>query len=306
MALADAVATGADETPVTQPNHSHIRFGGLVVGAGYYGFYDSFRSSPFIHPGSYTAFMQQPNMGQVKLETVDKDASVYVDGADAGSARKLKSFWLAPGVHNLELRDDKQRSSRQRVYMLSGKTLAIRPRATVDDYRAHDEQNGITIAADVMDSEQARHAFTSSVFSGYAVVEVAVCPEAGKRVDLSSMDFTLRVAGHASPIRPSSARTIAAVLHRKAAQPAKSSDVTLYPTVGVGYESGGYDPVYGGNRRGGWRTNAGVQVAAGGARNGQPRPASTDRDRTTMEMELDYCGDGATIHISSPAGSKRK
>ena len=219
-------------------------------------------------------------------------------------------------------------------------TQGIRPRASVDDYRAHDEQNGITIAADVMDSEQARHAFASSVYSGYAVVEVAVYPEAGKSVDLSSMDFTLRVAGHASPIRPSSARTIAAVLHRKAAQSAKSSDVTLYPTVGVGYESGGYDPVYGGNRRGGWRTNAGVGVAAGGAGNGQPRPASTDRDRTTMEMELDekalpegsaskavagylyfplpakkkasdvtsldYRGDGASIHISSPAGSKRK
>ena len=128
VALAGAVATGADETPATQPKHSHIRFGGLVVGAGYYGLYDPFWYSPFIHPGFYTGFMQQPNMGQVKLETVDKDASVYVDGAYAGSARKLKSFWLAPGVYNLELRDDRQRSFRQRVYVLSGKTLAIRPR----------------------------------------------------------------------------------------------------------------------------------------------------------------------------------
>lgn len=224
-------------------------------------------------------------------------------------------------------------------------TQGLRPRADIDDYRAHDEQNGITMAADVMDSEQARHAFASSIYNGYAVVEVAVYPDAGKSVELSSMDFTLRVAGHASPIRASSARTIAAVLYRKAAQPAKSSGVTLYPTVGVGYESGGYDPVYGGNRRGGWRTNAGVEVAAGGAGNGQPRPASTDqhrttRDRTTMEMDLDekalpegpaskavagylyfplpakkkpsdvtsldYRGDGTSIHISFPAGYKRK
>ena len=137
VALAGAVATGAEETTATHSKHSHVRFGGLVVGAGYssgpywyprYGLYDPFWYSPYIHPGLYTGFMQQPNMGQVKLDTVEKDASVYVDGAYAGSAQKLKSFWLAPGVYNLELRDDAQRSYRQRVYVLSGKTLAIRPK----------------------------------------------------------------------------------------------------------------------------------------------------------------------------------
>jgi hypothetical protein len=120
---------------------AEVRFGGLVVGAGYssgpgwynrwyprYGLYDPFWYSPYIHPGLYTGFMQQPNMGQVKLNPVDRDASVYVDGAYAGSAHKLKSFWLAPGVYNLELRDDRQRTFRQRVYVLSGKTLAIRPK----------------------------------------------------------------------------------------------------------------------------------------------------------------------------------
>lgn len=220
-------------------------------------------------------------------------------------------------------------------------TQGIRPRADIDDYRAHDEQNGITIAADVMDSEQVRHAFASGIYSGYAVVEVAVYPEAGKIVELSALDFTLRVAGRQTPIRASSARTIAGVLHRKAAgPPAKSSDVTIIPTVGVEHDSGGYDPGYGGTRRPGWRTTAGVGVATGGVGNGQPRPASTDGDRRTMEMELDekalpegpaskavagylyfplpaksrptdvtsldYRGDGASIHISSPAGSKRK
>ena len=111
MALAGAVATGADETPATQPKHSPIRFGGLVVGAGL-----------------YTGYTQQPNMGHLKLESVDKDASVYVDNAFAGSAQKLKSFWLAPGVYHLELRDDGQRSFRQCVYVLSGKELTIHSR----------------------------------------------------------------------------------------------------------------------------------------------------------------------------------
>ncbi|MEO8128317.1 MAG: hypothetical protein ABJF23_06695 [Bryobacteraceae bacterium] len=218
----------------------------------------------------------------------------------------------------------------------------IRPRADIDEYRAHDEQNGIAIAADVMDSEQARHAFASGIYAGYAVVEVAVYPAAGKNVELSSMDFTLRIAGYPSPIRPSDPRTIAGVLHRKAnPAPPKPSDVTIFPTVGVEYDSGGgYDPVYGGTRRGGWRTTAGVEVATGGQANGPPPPASTSRDRGTMEAELqdkalpegpagaavagylyfplpskkkpsdvtslDYQGESARIHISSPAGVKRK
>jgi len=121
---------------------AEVRFGGLVVGAGYssgpswyprYGLYDPFWYGPYVYPGLYTGFMQQPNMGQVKLEATDKNASVYVDGAFAGSAQKLKSFWLAPGVYNLELRDDRQRSFRQRVYVLSGKTLAIRPKLQVEE-----------------------------------------------------------------------------------------------------------------------------------------------------------------------------
>ncbi len=147
-AIAGAVAKGADEEADAQPKHSHIRFGGLVVGAGYssgpgwynggyprFGIYDPFWYSPYIHSGLYTGFIQQPNMGQVKLNSMDKDASVYLDGAYAGSAQKLKSFRLAPGAYNLELRDDKQRTFRQRLYVLSGKTLALRPKLQSEEHR---------------------------------------------------------------------------------------------------------------------------------------------------------------------------
>ncbi len=139
FAAAGAIAAGADEEAASAAKHTHIRLGGLVVGAGYasgpawyngwhprYGIYDPFSYSPTLHSGFYSGFLQQPNMGQVKLDTVAKDASVCLDGAYAASAQKLKSFWLAPGVYNLELRDDNQRTFTQRVYVLSGKTLAIR------------------------------------------------------------------------------------------------------------------------------------------------------------------------------------
>src|SRR4051812_24576205 len=146
-----------------------------------------------------------------------------------------------------------------------GETRGLRPRSDAKDYSARGEQDGIVIAADVMDSEQVRHAFASGIHNGYFVVEVAVYPEGGKTVDLSSMDFAVRVDGQTSLIRPSDARTIAGVLHRKTNKPSNPNDVTVYPTVGVGYETGGYDPVYGGQRRGGWRTDTGVAVATGGA-----------------------------------------
>lgn len=170
----------------------------------------------------------------------------------------------------------------------SAEVPGIRPRADLSDYRAHSQQDGITIAADVMDAEQARHAFATDVHNGYIVVEVAVYPESGRQpMDLSAMDFTLRLKGYPSPIRPVSARTIAAVLQRKSSPKTNPSDIALYPTVGIGYESGGYDPVYGDRRRGGWRTAAGVGVGAGASGNGVPAPASTDRDRKTMQTELE-------------------
>ncbi|MCP5113527.1 MAG: hypothetical protein GY953_22055, partial [bacterium] len=59
-------------------------------------------------------------------------------------------------------------------------------------------------------------------------------------------------------------------------------EVTIHPTVGVGYESGDrYDPTYG-RRRGGWTTSVGVGVGVGNA----PPVASTPADHETMEIEL--------------------
>jgi len=139
--IAASLLAGSDETPSKASSRPHIRFGGLMVGAGYssgpawyprYGFYDPFWYSPYFYPGLFYGYTQQPNMGQVKLENTAKDALVYVDGAYAGSAEKLKHFWLAPGVYNLELRDTSQRVFRQRVYVLTGKTLAIRPTLQLD------------------------------------------------------------------------------------------------------------------------------------------------------------------------------
>src|SRR5437667_382235 len=65
----------------------------------------------------------------------------------------------------------------------------------------------------------------------------------------------------------------------------RESDISVYPTATIGYESG--TDSYG-RRRGGVYTAAGVGVGVGDDPRtvAPPRPASTDRDRTTMEKEL--------------------
>ncbi len=75
----------------------------------------------------YGAYSFQPSMGQVKLDARRKDASVYLDGAFAGTVEKRKRFYLEPGVYELEIREPGQNSYKQRIYVLSGKTLEVHP-----------------------------------------------------------------------------------------------------------------------------------------------------------------------------------
>ena len=135
-------------------SHSRVRVGGVSVGAGYsrwggyplwvapywggfgfgygygfwgYPFYDPWWPGYAVHPGFYNGFAYGPGMGEVKLHA-PRDSGVYVDGAYAGPANKLKSMWLQPGVYNLEVRDASGASYEKRVYVLSGKTLDLRAR----------------------------------------------------------------------------------------------------------------------------------------------------------------------------------
>jgi hypothetical protein len=139
-ALAAATAL-ADNQPAPAKTSHRIRFGGVFVGAGYsrfwggdpyFGYYpglwyaDPLLLPPIYAPGYFTGFAYGPNLGAVRLQGADKDAWVYLDGALAGRADKLKQMWLAPGVYNLELREG-NRWLAQKIYVLSGKTLKVTP-----------------------------------------------------------------------------------------------------------------------------------------------------------------------------------
>lgn len=159
------------------------------------------------------------------------------------------------------------------------------PRAAAERYPAHAVHAGVGVGAILLTPEQARKAFASDLDRCCRVVEVALYPQKDAPVKISLDDFVLRISGSDLATKPSTAEVLAAKLQKKASPPPSDGrDVAIYPTAGVGYESGGIDPITGQRRGGGVYTTAGVGVGIGGSQ--PPRPGSSDRDRRTMELEL--------------------
>jgi len=135
-------------------NKTHFRLGAVTVGAGYARFPNGFYAGgfwpysfypynfyplalgyePFYHgyPWFYAPYVPDlvygSGKGEVKLVAEPKTASVYLNGAYAGTARNLKSMWLEPGAYDLCLASPGQQECHQRIYVLSGKSLKIAAR----------------------------------------------------------------------------------------------------------------------------------------------------------------------------------
>lgn len=126
-------------------HRTRVRLGGVAVSAGYSNFFPGFYPyDPFYYPlsamwwnpfwGFYPAFPADyfssgNGKGELKLNGLPKNASVYVNGGYAGTADHLKSFWLDPGVYDLEVSVPDGQHYKQRLYVLTGKTLHIDPKA---------------------------------------------------------------------------------------------------------------------------------------------------------------------------------
>lgn len=161
------------------------------------------------------------------------------------------------------------------------------PRAAADKYAAHAEQKGVAVGASLLTAKEAGKAFATEVDRCCMVVEVALYPPKDGLTEVSLDDFSLRIVGQDIANKPSSAELVAGKLHRKAEpEPSHGKDVTISPTVGIGYETGGVDPVTGQRRPGGVVTSTGVGVGIGGGGGRPPRPGASEADRRTMELEL--------------------
>ena len=182
------------------------------------------------------------------------------------------------------------------------------PRPSAAQYPLHVQENGVSLGAKLLTREEARKAFVSDVNRCCIVLEIALYPSQASSLNVSLNDFALRLKNAASATKPSSPKIVAASIQQKAAG---DRDIAVYPSTGVGYESGtAYDPVTGTPRRaGGVYTQVGVGVAVGGS-NG---PGVSDSDRAVMETELTEKGlsEGSTSaavagHVYFPVSPKKK
>jgi hypothetical protein len=80
----------------------------------YYGYYP--------YPPSYMA----ANYGEVRIDTHEKDAAVYIDGGYAAKIKEAKKFALRPGNHEIQLRDSDGRTLYQeQVAVTVGRTTKL-------------------------------------------------------------------------------------------------------------------------------------------------------------------------------------
>jgi hypothetical protein len=149
----------------------------------------------------------------------------------------------------------------------------VKPRDAATEYRLHSERDRVSVGAEVLSPGVVRSTFASDVERGWLVVEIGVFPK--EEVEISRDEFRLVSSDGRSSLRAVEPRVIAARLQKAGSG---GRDVTLYPSVGVGHATGPY---------GGTGTAVGVGVGVGG---GGDRPASTDADRRTMELELSEKG----------------
>jgi hypothetical protein len=80
---------------------------------------------PYWGPGYYGGYYN--NAGEVKLDTKVKDAEVFINGAFAGNTHQNKTMHLRPGSYNIEIREAGVAKFTERVYVVPGKTLHLRP-----------------------------------------------------------------------------------------------------------------------------------------------------------------------------------
>ena len=116
------------------------------------------------------------------------------------------------------------------------------------------------------------------------VVEVALYPSKDGKLEVSLNDLALRQNNSEVGEKPASAKVISSKLQKKAEA---TRDISVYPSVGVGYGNGGYDPATGTRAPGGTYKQVGVGVGIGGS---GPQAGSTDKDRAAMETELSEKG----------------
>jgi hypothetical protein len=100
----------------------------FAVGHPYYGWYSPFWGPYWgFGPGYWGPYYAQPDAGEVKLETKVKTAAVFINGSYAGTTKHNREMYLRPGSYSIEIKEGGRTRFAQKVYVVAGKTLKLRP-----------------------------------------------------------------------------------------------------------------------------------------------------------------------------------
>jgi hypothetical protein len=161
------------------------------------------------------------------------------------------------------------------VLLLATDHSGVRPRGAAKDYPAYDSAEGITIAAAVVPAGKVKHQLSPDmVKAGYTVLEIAVYPDPGKDVDVSSDDFSMTVGSNPDTAHAETPAVVAGSIEadKRMNQPQSPGRVQVHVEQTIGVSSGGYDPVTGRRYPGGVYTGTGVGVGVGDPKVGDPPP----------------------------------
>ncbi len=157
----------------------------------------------------------------------------------------------------------------------------LTPQPSASEYPAHAEHEGVSMGARLLAPRQLQHAITTDLKHCCIVVEVALYPEKGAPLQVSSDAFSLGIAGTAKDIKPATSRLVADILHNYGQAPPGPEP---HGSVGIGYQTAsGRDPYGNQQRMSGVTTEAQVGVGLGG---GPSVGIPDDRERIATELEL--------------------
>ena len=141
------------------------------------------------------------------------------------------------------------------------------PKTSADRYPAHAEHDGTKIGVALMSPDEVRKVFGFDVDRSCLIVEVALYPPNDKGRNVSPGDFSLRVAGTKTAVKPSTATAMAAKWQQLFRV---QRDVKAEP----------YVEVVAGPHVGHIEGQVGVETDYG------PPHSASDTDRATVEAEL--------------------
>lgn len=125
LILAAAVITLLPLSALAGPRGGRGGFyGGGFYGGGFYNPY--WGGGPYWGPGGY-GFGANAYVGEVKLDTKVREAQVFVNGAYAGTTHDNKTMHFRPGTYRIEIKANGQTAFNEKVYVMGGKTLRLRP-----------------------------------------------------------------------------------------------------------------------------------------------------------------------------------